>query len=178
MGLFTSLNWFYYPSIGFFLTSLGINALSNFHSETLGTLNVILVAFDLALTPFLVGGFGAAQPAMQDAISWILRDFELDDRLSLPSLDLIIVVDILHVLDQSGSQGFIELLSRLRTLHNSNGLSLYLDSLLGLNMISRKEIKYKEAIPVKSIFDVTESGKILLKVMEQAQRAGYGIDLP
>ncbi|MGI0081181.1 MAG: hypothetical protein ACRECH_16350 [Nitrososphaerales archaeon] len=110
--------------------------------------------------------------AMHDAISWILHDYELDDRLSLPSLDLIVVLDILHVLDQAGSQGFGELLSRLRTLHNSNGLSLYLDSLRGLNMISRKEIKYKGAIPVKSIFDITENGKILLKVMEQAQRVG------
>ena len=30
-------------------------------------------------------------------------------------------------------------------------------------MISRKEIKYKGAIPVKSIFSITENGKLLLK---------------
>ena len=110
--------------------------------------------------------------ATQDAILWILHDYELDDKLSLPSLDLIVVVDILHVLDQSGSRSFVELLSRLRTLHSNNALALYLDSLRGLNMISRKEIKYKGAIPVKSIFSITENGKILLKVVEQAQRAG------
>ncbi len=106
---------------------------------------------------------------IQDAILWILHDYELNDKLSLPSLNLIVLVDILHVLDQSGSRSFTELLSRLRTLHSNNALSFYLDSLLGLNMISRKEIKYKGAIPVKSIFSITENGKIMLKIMEQSQ---------
>ncbi len=107
---------------------------------------------------------------IQDAILWILHDYELNDKLSLPSLNLIVFVDILHVLDLSGSRSFTELLSRLRTLHSNNALSFYLDSLLGLNMISRKEIKYKGAIPIKSIFTITENGKILLKVMELGQR--------
>ena len=35
-------------------------------------------------------------------------------------------------------------------------------------MISRKEIKYKGAIPVKSIFNIMEKGNILLKVIEQS----------
>ncbi len=103
---------------------------------------------------------------------WIRHDYELDDKLSLPSLDLIVVVDILHVLGQSGSNGFVELLSRLRTLHSNNALSFYLDSLRGLDMISREQIKYRGAIPLKSIFSITENGKILVKVIEQAQRAG------
>ena len=110
--------------------------------------------------------------AIQDAILWILQDYELDDKLSLPSLDLIVVVDILHVLGQSGSNGFVELLSRLRTLHSNNALSFYLDSLRGLDMISREQIKYRGAIPLKSIFSITENGKILVKVIEQAQRVG------
>ncbi len=40
-----------------------------------------------------------------------------------------------------------------------------LDSLLGLHMISHKEKKYKGAIPVKSIFSITENGKILLNII-------------
>ncbi|MGI0081299.1 MAG: hypothetical protein ACRECH_16955 [Nitrososphaerales archaeon] len=42
---------------------------------------------------------------------------------------------------------------------------------LGIAHDQRRKPHTKETIP-KSIFDVTESGKILLKVMEQAQRAG------
>ena len=111
---------------------------------------------------------------VQEAISWILHDYELDDKLSLPSLDLIVVVDILHVLGQSGSNGFVELLSRLRTLHSNNALSFYLDSLRGLDMISREQIKYRGAIPLKSIFSITENGKILLKVIESSPTGKNG----
>ncbi len=98
-----------------------------------------------------------------------LHDYELNDKLSLPSLNLIVVVDILHVLDQSGSMSFVELLRGLHTLHSNNALALYLDSLRGLDMISRDQIKCKEAIPKKSIFDIAENGKILLKVLEHTQ---------
>jgi DNA-binding HxlR family transcriptional regulator len=107
---------------------------------------------------------------IQDAVMWILHDYELNSSLSLPLVSLLAIVDILHVLDQSGGRGFHELLGRLRTLHNSSALSFYLDSLIGLNMVSRNETKYKGAIPVKTIFSITENGKIQLKLVEQALR--------
>ena len=110
----------------------------------------------------------ASEPVpLNDAILWVLNDYELNDDIYLPSVDLLVLLDVLHILDRSGPQNVLELLNRLRTLHSNRALSKYLGSLLHLRMVSRKEIKYRGAIPVKAIYEITENGKILLSIIEK-----------